>query len=372
MTHLIAFNLLYIGKGNLTGPGYYGAELVKAFSRLPEVLAGKYRVCCYIQPEAHHHFADLPPTWLTECRDLGGRLSRVLYEQIALPLRARHDGVDLLFSPAFVSPLIGAPHLVVGICDMYYRAVPELVERFQRQYWRVMIPLSAWRSESIITISECSGDDIERYLPYTRGKVTVTPLASRMRRAAVPTVDAMAKRAKPYVLMVANLTPNKNCEVVVDAVHEVRLRGYDIEFLHVGKDHLRRLEAAIARVGANDFVHTLGKVSDTTLAALYERCLCVVTPSFYEGFGMPAAEAQAMGAALISSDRGALPEVTGEGAILFDPTQPTQLADAIHRLIEDPTLRESLRQRGRTSARRFSWERTARETFSVFDRILHG
>ena len=368
MKPLIAFNLLFVDGGNLTGPGYYAVQLVEAFAKLASVVNGDYRVICYIQPAAWRHFNKTPRAWFRECRNLDGRISRVLYEHIVFPFRVRRDGVDLLFSPAFVSPLWGARQMVVGICDMYYRVIPTIIDRFQQRFWRVMIPCSVRVCSYVITISECSRRDIEHYLPKARGRVTVTPLASRIDDTTEPRLHI--GRAKPYVLMVANLTPNKNCETVVAAITEIRARGRDIEFVHVGNDNDGRLRAAVQAVDGDAYVHPVGKVSDAVLRGYYRESLCVVTPSLYEGFGMPAVEAQAMGSVLVSSDRGALPEAAGDGALYFDPENVDQLVKAIERVADEPALRGQLRAAGRISAARFSWNLTAEKTLSAFQHVL--
>lgn len=361
---LLAVNLLFIDGSNLTGPGYYARHLFEELA----ILAGERRdfeLIGYAQPAAERHFSAAAWRYMRPLRDLGKRIPRVLFEQFRLPGQARRDRVSILFSPAFVSPLWGAPHLVVGICDMYYRVVPEAVEGMQRQYWRAMIPLSARRCERIITISETSKRDIERYLPTVVGKTHAFRLASRFEPRDRTSAGGAAGDT-PFVLMVANLTANKNIDVVVAAVAQLRRAGETVDFVQIGADHLGLLAQSISRHDAAGFVHALGKVSDADLVERFETCLCAVVPSLYEGFGMPVLEAQAFGAAMICSDRGAVPEVAGDGAILFDPEDPAALGDAIRRYLHDEPLRREMQSKARANVRKFSWRKTAEGTLSVF------
>lgn len=364
----IAVNLLFIDGGNLSGPGYYAVQLVEKMLRLPPDLRWGVDILCYVQPAARRHFSAEAQPYLKDFASYSGRIVRVVAEQSLLPMRVRRDKVDLLFSPGFVSPLWGAPHLAVTICDMYYRVIPHLIEGFQRRYWSVMIPLSVWASEVVLTISASSQRDIEQYLPRARGRTVSTPLASRF--AVSDAGEPVSAAGPPFVLIVANLTANKNCEAVVAAVAHLRAEGREIDLVHVGRDHLGLLAAAVATHGAEGYVRTLGKVSDETLIGLYRSCLCAVVPSFYEGFGMPAIEAQSLGAPLISSNRSSLPEAAGDAALYFDPDDSSELARHIDRLLADPALRSQVREAGFRHAATFSWERTADATMRVFRRIL--
>lgn len=361
----VLFNLLFIDDTPLSGPGYYAVQLFEQVIRSDT----KATVRAIVQQSALRHFSETARAALVTAPDLRSRILRVLYEQVVLPLRARKFSADVLFSPAFVSPLWGAKHLVVTICDMYYAVVPEVVERFQRLYWKTFIPLSARRCRHIVTISENSRNDIICILDVDPAKVTSIPLASRLEpeAAAWPTSPVEGIDADtPFFLMVANLTPNKNPEVVVRAVKQLNDQGTKTRFIHIGKDHVGLLADAVERHGAQDYVLSLGKVDDATLMAAYGQASAVVVPSFYEGFGMPAVEAQAMGAPLLCSDRGALPEAGGTGALYFDPEHPSQLVDRMTTVLSfTPAQREQLIQDGLNNCRTMSWERTARETMAV-------
>lgn len=362
----IAFNLSFITPGPLTGPGYYAVQLFEHIVREVRAKDGA-RVIGYIQSAALHHLSPEAQAFVHPIPELGGRISRVLYEQLILPFRTYRDRVDLLFSPSFVSPLWGRGRKVATVCDMYYRTIPGLIDAFQVKYWSIMIPMTARVCSRVVTISEHSKADIEKYLPVARGKTISIPLASRFKAAPVERAE-VAVGGTPYVLMVANLTRNKNPEVVVEAVTALNRAGRPIRFVHAGSDPYGLLRDSIVANDASSFVESLGKVSDEQLAELYAGCLVVAAPSLYEGFGMPAVEAQSMGAPLIASDRAALPEAGGDAALYFDPTQPAELVKHLETVMGlSAEERADLVRRSLESAARFSWERTARETLAVFE-----
>jgi glycosyltransferase involved in cell wall biosynthesis len=110
-------------------------------------------------------------------------------------------------------------------------------------------------------------------------------------------------------------------------------------------------------------------VPDEDLPALYSGAAAFAFPSLYEGFGLPVLEAMACGAPVVTSNVSATAEVAGDAALLVDPRGVDALGDALGRVLADGALRQELRQRGFERARQFSWERTARETLLLYERV---
>lgn len=364
--HRIGLNLLFLDERPLSGPGVYTRELVE---NMAAAAAPDLDLIGYIQPCAVKHFTPRAQAVLRPLADMHGRGRRVLYEQLRLPLLARADRIDLLFSPAFVSPLWGARRLVATIHDMYYKVIPTLISKGQRRYWSAMIPASAYACDALIAVSGNTGRDVENLLPGARGKVTVIPLASRFIRAdrvAAPPAGSGPR----YIVLVANVTANKNPSIVVDALGHVLASGRELRLVHVGNDEFGYLAAAARDRGVVANVEQRGKISDAALCDLYANAVCTLVVSLYEGFGLPVLEAQALGSPLICSNRASLPEVAGDGAIMVDPTDAVAIGDQIARLLDDPDLGAELRVRGYANLERFSWERTAAETAELFRRLL--
>lgn len=364
MTGLVGFNHLFIDDTPLTGPGYYAVQVLEHIAKIAGERHPHLRIKVFVRANTRHHYSNAVQHLLIEMSFRGGRFARVAHEQAILPWRARAENIDLLFSPGFVSPMFGASVLISTIHDMYYRVLPEAVERFQRLYWRAMVPLTSRVCDCLLTVSENSRKDIERYLPAARGKVAVTPLASRFE--AVETQELSAHHGTPYILMIANLTPNKNVTRVVEAVALLRDQGNCVELIHIGSDVRGELAAAVETHDLHDRVRSLGKVDDATLIATARSSLCVVVASLYEGFGLPALEAQSLGAPLVCSVAGALPEVAGDAALMFAPDDSEALALHVVHLLQDPDLGRALRARGYANAARFSWQRTAELTLDAF------
>jgi glycosyltransferase involved in cell wall biosynthesis len=111
-------------------------------------------------------------------------------------------------------------------------------------------------------------------------------------------------------------------------------------------------------------------VSDQTLAVLYRLADAFVFPSLYEGFGLPPLEAMASGTPVVTSNVSSLPEVVGDAALLIDPYEPQSIADALRRILTEPSLRADLRARGLARARAFSWERSIRRVREIYDEVM--
>ncbi len=119
-------------------------------------------------------------------------------------------------------------------------------------------------------------------------------------------------------------------------------------------------------------VRFLGRVSELELITLYSMADVFAFPSFFEGFGVPPLEAMACGAPVITSNTSSLPEVVGDAALLIDPYNTSELAQAMIRLLEDEKLREELQQKGYARAQLFTWPKSASKMLSVYQQLYDG
>lgn len=234
------------------------------------------------------------------------------------------------------------------------------------------------RADRLIAISRATRDDLIRYLGIAPGRIRVVLLGvDHATFAAVPAAggdgallaSVSVPAGTPFVLYVGSHHERKNLAVLVRAMARARERLPKLSLVLVGG--ARGARDAASETGFADLVEAgavkeLGHVSIEALAALYRAASVAVLPSWYEGFGLPALEAMACGCPTIGANTSSIPEVVGDGGLLFDPTDEGQLADQIVHVVTDPSLARSLRQRGLERAAGFTWARTARETSDVY------
>jgi glycosyltransferase involved in cell wall biosynthesis len=139
-------------------------------------------------------------------------------------------------------------------------------------------------------------------------------------------------------------------------------------------DDIENVRSAIDGLGElrKTCVVLLGRVSESSLDVLYERAEMLVYPSLDEGFGFPVLEAMSHGIPVVGSDRGSIPEIAGSAAVLVDPVDLDAMAGSIDRLIEDASLRESLRAMGFDRCRDFTWKRTADGLIDLYRTAASG
>jgi glycosyltransferase involved in cell wall biosynthesis len=180
---------------------------------------------------------------------------------------------------------------------------------------------------------------------------------------------------KPFVLFVGVLSPQKNLRRLLLAFAQSSLPAEGINLVLAGRDEsgygavLRRLAR---RLNVDSLLKLPGYVPRSTLRGLYAGALCLVLPSHGEGFGLPVVEAMALGAPILAANRQAIPEVIGEGGLLFDPTDSAALATLLNRVWLDAPLRRDLSERARLRRKDFSWEKTAALTADVYREAARG
>src|SRR5438270_9281641 len=303
-------------------------------------------------------------------------------EQLKIPLALQREGVTLFHAPHYVLPPLIRCRSVVTIHDCIHLMFPQyLPNRFAFDYARTSIRGAAKRATRVLTVSESSKRDILKYVDTQPEKIDVIYNAYDERFAIDPAEEDVVRVRERYqlqdefVLYAGNVKPHKNLERLIDAFQIVRKRGLDhLKLVLIGDDISKytALRRAVHQHQLHKYVRFLGYLPEETLAVMYRLAGVFVFPSLYEGFGLPPLEAMASGTPVVTSSISSLPEVAGDAAVLVDPYDPHAIADGIHRVLTDETLRRSLRTKGVARARQFPPEVSVRRARKIYAQTVHG
>jgi glycosyltransferase involved in cell wall biosynthesis len=231
-------------------------------------------------------------------------------------------------------------------------------------------------ADRLISISNVMTDVIRRFLKYPIEQVRTIyhGVSEKFRVIADPARLQQARDeyelAEPFILFVGGLYPQKNFATLVRALHRIR-KEIPHRLVVVGRarwKYERDLEL-IRELGMGDRVDFLHFVPNDDLPLIYNLAGCFAYPSLYEAFGLVQLEAMACGCPVVAARSGAIPEISGNAALLFDPHSPEELGEAILGVVGDPALRNDLVARGLARAKEFTWERCARQTLEVLTEL---
>ena len=296
-----------------------------------------------------------------------------------LARRARRDRAQLFHAPHYVCPPVLACPAVVTIHDLIHLRFPDWRGRpLAPLYARVMLRLAVWRAARVITVSESTRRDLERWLRARPERIRVIPngVAPHFGPAADPVAlqAGLGKLglAAPYLLFVGNPMPHKNLPRLLDAFARLPAELGALVVAGVRPAARPALDRAVETRALRARVTVLAPLPEALMPLLYQGASLLVIPSLWEGFGLPALEAMACGTPVVASDRGALPEVIGDAGVLVDPTNVDALREAMYNLAVHTPLRAALRAAGLVRARAFSWRHAAEATVGVYREALAG
>jgi len=252
---------------------------------------------------------------------------------------------------------------------------------FKRHYQAQLAHLKC--ADGLLAISHFSAGEAAEHLGYPKENVAVAllgPLASPEKAGAdTQNVDTLRELglSPGFLLYVGGSDPRKNLPRLVEAWST--LPG-DLQREHalvlVGsmpdQDVLNLKLIAEKKSASPEGLRFPGQISDEALKHLFEHCSAFVFPSWHEGFGLPALEAMAFGAATIAANASSLPEVVGLPEAMFDPFDTADLVAKLERVLTDPEYRQRLRKHATRQAAKFSWQHTADSALAFFDSVVSG
>lgn len=332
----------------------------------------------FVEPNARVKKALVTPRWYSYA------------EQFVLPFQFAKQKFDLIHYPHFNSPIL-FPWLpkpwrrwqeksVCTIHDITPLFFPghKMGSIVRRLGYRAVFNSTLKKASKIIAVSESTKAGIVRhfYINPDKIKVIYNGVDERFRPIMDCGIINKAKEkygiSKPFIFFVSVWRNHKNVEGLIKAFNIAKEKyGLPHQLVLGGREdlHYTNVREEIEKSQYKNDIITPGYLDDNELPTLYSAADLFVIPSFIEGFGLTAIEAQKCGCPVVSSNTTSLPEILGDSALLFNPNNAIEMAEQIQRIASDSTLQTALREKGFTNANRFSWTRCAEETLTVYKSI---
>lgn len=290
------------------------------------------------------------------------RLLTALYQQIVFPFLLLFRKVDVIFSPEPIFPILLGKKNIVVIHDLAYRRFRDETDFFAGAYMRLMYFAASRFAKKIITVSEFSKKELlELYRPAKEKVSVIYEGPPAMKTSSEKTIN------EPYFFFIGNTRPRKNLKRLLEAFRIFSKNHPDYRLVLAGKSEKRflDLDTEIKRLNLENKIIQAGVVTDKEKTSLYQGSSGLLFPSLYEGFGLPVLEAQSLGVPVLTSRLASLPEVAGDAAIYVDPYDPQDIAKGMVKIVEDTAFRNGIIKKGFENLKRFSWEKTAKETLDL-------
>lgn len=287
---------------------------------------------------------------------------------------------DLIFSPTHYIPRFSPVKRVVTIFDLAYLHFPQMFGK------KDLIKLINWtkfsilKSDHIITISNFTKKDIIKNYNVSEAKITVAypgydkekfrPISDTKRRSEILEKYHIDGR---YIIYVGTIQPRKNLLRLIGAMKEIE----GVKLVIVGKTKglgregwmFEEILGAPQKFGIEDRVIFTGFVPTEDLPYLISGAEAFVWPSLWEGFGIPPLEAMACGTPVVVSDVSSLPEVVGDAGVIINQESITHIKEGILKILEDREFHQKMSKKGLEQAKKFSWEKMAKEVLVTFEKL---
>ena len=258
--------------------------------------------------------------------------------------------------------------IVITVYDMIHELFSYLIDT--EGVTKELKRKAVFSADSILCISESTKKDLLELYPSLENRTKVTYLATEFSENYIDP-DASVP-SQPYFLYVGDRGTYKNFDQLLLAFSKIidKPNYDDLLLCVVGSPFHDQEKERLESLNLSKNVIHYGRATDGQLAKLYNSSIAFVYPSLYEGFGIPPLEAMACCTAVIGSNVSSIPEVIGDAGLLFDPKSTDELVDQLLFILQNPIQRDSLIQKGKQQVKKFSWDKTAKETVEIYRSLL--
>ncbi len=354
--------------GNLSGTGRYTEELIKALLELPEELkiylsASKP----FISSSDKLQILPFPHSkYLTQ-----------LLQPYLLKKHVKQCQPDLLHYPASYGYKVGSTPNITTIHDLAFLENPDWFPPHYRWFYTKKVYDSVQFSKRIITDSNFSAQQLQRHYNMSPEQIDVIYLGASNQfkpseQEQINTIKNKYKLPNKYMLYMGTFEPRKNIPNLITAWSNIAHK-IEHDLVLVGRKgwNVGKIDESIQKSNFKDRIHRLGYIYDEDLPVIISGADLFAYISFYEGFGLPPLEAMRCQVPVLASNSGSMPEILDDNAMLVNPEDIQEISEGLYLLCEDTVLREKLAYKGFIHAQSFTWERTAKETLTVYKKCLN-
>ncbi|MBK9274386.1 MAG: glycosyltransferase family 4 protein [Flavobacteriales bacterium] len=301
-----------------------------------------------------------------------------LWFDLRLPGALRRLKADAFLSPdGYLALRSRVPTLAV-IHDLNFEHHPEDLPKAYRAFYRGQFPRYARHARRLATVSEHSRQDIVRTygIPADRIDVVYNGVGEVFRPLSIAEQEDARRtfsEGHPYLICIGSLNPRKNIARLLEAFDTLADIGdTDLRLLIVGERMWwdGRMEQAWQGMRHRDRVLFTGRLDQQRLHRALGGALALAFVSYFEGFGIPVAEAMRCGVPVVAARATSLPEVAGDAAHYCDPFRVDDISRALREVVADAALRERLGRAGIARSVRFTWDGAATDLWASFERML--
>jgi glycosyltransferase involved in cell wall biosynthesis len=352
------------------GAGVYTLNLVRALAAL-----GEADLHLVARRGDGRRWAEAAPGATCHAVVPAARPARLAWEQARGSGFAVRHGVDVWHGPHYTLPLRLAGPGVVTVHDLTFFEHPEWHERSKIVFFRRIIRAAVARAAAVVAVSAATAEALSEVLAPEAPVLTIPHGVDHGRFHPGPPGDTGDLRTlaglgvrPPYIAFVGTMEPRKAVPVLVDAFARLAADRPELRLVVAGRDGWgsEAVRAAVAGSGVATRVVRVRWVPEPALPALFRQAAAVAYPSLEEGFGLPALEALACGAPLVTTAGSPMEAVAGEAALVVPPGNPGALAWALRRVLDDAGMDTRLRRAGPEAASTYTWEASAKAHLEAY------
>lgn len=286
-------------------------------------------------------------------------------------------GYDAIIFPNFICwPSLLRQKRICVIHDLAFVHYPEYIQAKNLKMLQRQTIKSIHRASHVIAVSECTKKDIEATYLVPPEKISIVPngvdlaVFSPQKKDEIERVRKKYELPSNYILFVGTVEPRKNIAGMIEAYAKSYARHKNALVLAGGKGwNDTAIQNALS--SQKDLpIYLPGFVDDEDLPGLYSGASLFIFPSIYEGFGIPVLEAMACGCPVVCGNNSSFPELVGDAAITVDVTDSQAIANAIREVLENKTVKKSMRSKGIKRAANYSWISAAKDMNFVLSNYI--